>query len=109
MAKNRTRGIGSLEHAILLAILALENSSAYGAVIYKAVAASGRRTSISAIHTTLDSLEAKGFVTSWLGEPTRGRGGRAKKLFRVTANGRGALREAESSLRALRSLVPDLI
>lgn len=109
MTKNRAKGLGSLEHVILLAILGLDETSAYGAMIYKAVAGSGRRTTVSAIHTTLDSLEEKGFVTSRLGEPNPGRGGRAKKLFRVSPNGRGALQGAERSLRALRGLVPDLI
>ena len=43
--------------------------------------------SIGAIYATLDRLEYKGYVTSFLGDPTPERGGRSKRFFRITAKG----------------------
>jgi PadR family transcriptional regulator, regulatory protein PadR len=37
-------------------------------------------------------LESKGLMSSYTGEPTAERGGRAKRYFRMTADGEGALR-----------------
>ena len=43
------------------------------------------------MHSTLTRLEEKGFLTSYLGEPTRERGGRSKRYFQITASGITAL------------------
>ncbi len=51
---------------------------------------SGRRgdsCSIGALYTTIDRLESKGFLVTWMGEATAQRGGRAKRMVRVTADG----------------------
>jgi len=45
-------------------------------------------------------------VSSKLREPTRVRGGKAKKLFEISRDGEDALREAERSIQTLRELVP---
>jgi DNA-binding PadR family transcriptional regulator len=61
---------------------------AYGAAIREAIeAATGRRCSIGALYTTLDRLEKKGLLKTWMGEATSQRGGRAKRMVRVTAKG----------------------
>jgi DNA-binding PadR family transcriptional regulator len=49
----------------------------------------------------MDRLEAKGLVTSRLGEPTAERGGRAKRHFEITADGLEALRRSHAMLAAL--------
>ena len=51
----------------------------------------GRSTAIGAVHATLNRLENKGFVESYLGDPTKERGGRRKRLYTLTAYGREAL------------------
>lgn len=48
-----------------------------------------------ALFTTLDRLEAKGFVTWRLGPPSPVRGGRAPRLYALTEGGRAALRLAK--------------
>lgn len=48
-----------------------------------------------AVFTTLDRLEAKGLVTWSLGAPSPVRGGRAPRLYALTAEGRAALRLAK--------------
>lgn len=47
----------------------------------------GREISIGAVYATLERLEAKGYVSSFTGEPTAERGGRAKRHFEIEAAG----------------------
>ena len=86
--------LGSLEHIVLLAVMRL-GEDAYGITVRREIeSTAGRDLSIGAIYSTLVRLESKGFVTSFAGEPTAERGGRAKRYFRVTGNGRAVLRNA---------------
>lgn len=97
--------IGGFEQLILLALAHLVED-AYGVSIRKEIAArTGRDVNIGAVYATLDRLEAKGLTTSRTGEPTAERGGRAKRYFRLTASGAGAL---EESCRAFEGMVKGL-
>jgi PadR family transcriptional regulator, regulatory protein PadR len=79
--------IGEFEYLILTSAARL-GSNAYGASIRAGIQnATGRPCSIGALYTTLDRLEAKGFVRTWMGDPTPQRGGRSKRIVQVTANG----------------------
>jgi len=90
--KNRQDALGSLEHIVLLAVMRL-GSNAYGVTVRREIErATGRDISIGAVYATLVRLESKGHIRSSTGEPTAERGGRAKRYFRMTANGEGALR-----------------
>ena len=73
---------------------------AYGASIRKEIEdATGRRCSIGALYTTLDRLEAKGFVKTSMGDPTPQRGGRPKRNVCVTASGRRAAAQFYNAVR----------
>jgi DNA-binding PadR family transcriptional regulator len=77
----------------MLAILGLKDN-AYGVTIRRQVSkASGKEWSIGAIYDPLYRLEQKGFVESYLSEPTAERGGRSKRMFIITENGKRALVE----------------
>ena len=78
--------IGEFEYLILTASARL-GEGAYGAAIRALVEDAGERCSIGALYTTLDRLEKKGLIKTWMGDPTPERGGRAKRLVRVTAAG----------------------
>src|SRR5580692_5075113 len=79
--------LGEFEYLLLTAAARLD-ANAYGAAMRQEIeAATGRRCSIGALYTTLDRLEAKGFIETWMGDPTPQRGGRPKRMVRVTANG----------------------
>jgi DNA-binding PadR family transcriptional regulator len=87
--------LGTLEHIVLLAVLRL-GSKAYGATIRNEIEQrAGRAVSFGAVYVTLQRMETKGLVTSHLGEPTAERGGRAKRFFQVTAEGRQAVRRVQ--------------
>ena len=79
--------VGEFEYLLLTAAARL-GDGAYGAAMRQEVEdAIGRRCSIGALYTTLDRLQAKGFIKTWMGEPTPQRGGRPKRMVRITAKG----------------------
>jgi PadR family transcriptional regulator, regulatory protein PadR len=79
--------IGEFEY-LILSSAARMGDNAYGASIRNEIEnATGRSCSIGALYTTLDRLESKGFVKTWMGDPTPQRGGRSKRLVQVTATG----------------------
>jgi PadR family transcriptional regulator len=79
--------LGEFEYLLLTAATQL-GEDAYGAAIRQEIeAATQRPCSIGALYTTLDRLEAKGLLETWMGNATHQRGGRAKRMVRVTAKG----------------------
>jgi DNA-binding PadR family transcriptional regulator len=93
--------LGELEQLLLLAVLKA-GTDAYGLTVLEEVErATGRSPTLATVHTTLARLESKGFVTSWLGESTPRRGGRAKRHFAVTPAGKKAVRESLAGITRL--------
>ena len=79
--------LGEFEYLLITAAVRL-GEDAYGAAIRQEIErTTERRCSIGALYTTLDRLEAKGLVTTWMGEATAQRGGRAKRMVRVNETG----------------------
>ncbi len=79
--------LGEFEYLLITTAARLGNE-AYGAVIREELeAATGRKCSIGALYTTIDRLETKGLLKTWMGEATPQRGGRAKRMVRVTPKG----------------------
>jgi len=100
MAK-REELLGSLEHIVLLAVMRL-GEEAYGITVRDEIDnTTGRDLSVGAVYATLVRLEAKGFIKSSAGEPTAERGGRAKRYFRVTADGKLALRNTQEMIQKM--------
>ena len=93
--------LGSLEHIILLALVRLK-ANAYGMTVRREIEKrTGRDISIGAVYTTLERLEAKGYVSSFTGEPTAERGGRAKRFFRIEADGERVLSASQEAIRKM--------
>src|SRR5277367_4016104 len=79
--------LGEFEYLLITTAARLGNE-AYGAVIREELGATtGRKCSIGALYTTIDRLETKGLLKTWMGEATPQRGGRAKRMVRVTSKG----------------------
>ena len=95
--------LGDFEQLVLLGVARLElQESAYGAAIRQEIQArSLRDVSINAVYTTLDRLENKGFLKSWVGEPTPQRGGRRRKFYALRPAGIAALRQAYRAFTAM--------
>src|SRR4026209_1158812 len=79
--------LGEFEYLMLTAAARL-GDEAYGAAIRQEIEdATGTSCSICALYTTLDRLEGKGLIKTWIGDPTPERGGRPKRMVRVTPKG----------------------
>ena len=100
--------MSQFELMVMLTLIRL-GDEAYGVPISRALEAhSGRDVALGSVYVTLERLEGKGFVSSNLGNPTRERGGRAKRYFRVTAKGLREVRDAQRVLTALWRGLPEL-
>jgi len=97
--------LGEFEYLLLSAIGRLRER-AYGAAIRRDIEDStGSGCSIGALYTTLDRLEAKGLIETWMGNATPERGGRPKRMARLTAKGiRASADFYNTVLRASRGL-----
>jgi DNA-binding PadR family transcriptional regulator len=97
----QTAVLGDFEQLVLLGVLRLDDG-AYGAAIRQEIhERSGRDVSINAVYTTLDRLEGKGLLRSWVGEPTAQRGGRRRKFYAMRPAGFAALRQAYRAFTAM--------
>jgi PadR family transcriptional regulator PadR len=93
--------LGEFEQLVLLALTRL-GDDAYGVTIRDTLRErTGRDVSFGAIYSTLRRLEAKGLVTSSLGDPEPVRGGRAKKYIVILPRGRVALGEAQRAFKRM--------
>ena len=96
--------LGEFEYVLLTAAAGL-GEGAYGAAIREEIEkVAGRKCSIGALYTTIERLEKKGMLRTWMGEATAQRGGRAKRMVRVTPEGVQAAREFyEAMIRVSRN------
>jgi DNA-binding PadR family transcriptional regulator len=101
--------LGQFEQLVLTAILALRED-AYGVTIHSKVQelARPKAVSLGAVYVTLDRLEDKGFVTSWLTDPTPERGGRAKRCYRIEALGERALQESAVTAKRIWEVIAEV-
>ena|ERR1700733_4553274 len=89
--------LGDAEHLVLVALLRL-GSESYAVPIMREIAErTGREIARSAVYIALRRLEAKGFLTSRVGEPTAERGGRSKRLFKLTRTGARQLQQSRET------------
>ena len=98
--------LGAFEELVLLAACALGDDAYSIAVRDALIEQTEQAVSISAVHTTLHRLEAKGFLRSRMGGATPERGGRRKRLFEVTPAGQAALADARAVRERLWRLLP---
>ena len=88
------QGLGEFEQLVLLAIVHLQGE-AYGIPIVEEIERrTGRSVARAAVYVALRRLEEKGFVSSWMGDPTPERGGKGRRYVKIEAEGARALREA---------------
>jgi PadR family transcriptional regulator, regulatory protein PadR len=90
--------LGEFEYLLITAAAGLREN-AYGAAIREEIeATTGRKCSIGALYTTIDRLETKGLVKTWMSDATPERGGRAKRMVRVTPEGVRAAKDFYSTV-----------
>ena len=94
--------LGQFEQIVLTAILALD-ANAYGVTIHAKVEELSHPKKIArgAVYATLDRMEDKALISSWLSEPTRERGGRSRRHYRLEKSGEKALKESARTAQRL--------
>lgn len=99
--------LGEFEELVLL-ICALLPDSAYSVSVAEEMEKQTERSiTLSTVHTALYRLEKKGFVESYMGGTTKDRGGRRKRLYKITATGFEALNQAKEMRNRIWSMLPD--
>jgi PadR family transcriptional regulator, regulatory protein PadR len=90
----RRSDLGEFEELVLLAV-AVFTPEAYSVVIAEDLEQqTGKTVTTGAVHAALQRLENKGLVSSKMGEATPERGGRRKRIFKVTVAGSRILHQA---------------
>jgi DNA-binding PadR family transcriptional regulator len=83
------------EEQILLAIGYLQEEAYLVAIRKHLSKIVGRELSIGAVHIPLRRIEKQGLIAASFGESTAVRGGRRKKIYRLTSAGLAALDESK--------------
>ena len=99
--------LGEFEELVLLTCALLINT-AYSVTIGDEIEKqTGRNITLSTVHTALYRLEKKGFVESYMGGTTQDRGGRRKRLYRITASGFEVLNRAKELRNRMWGMMPE--
>jgi DNA-binding PadR family transcriptional regulator len=97
MGNERSNDVLTMVEWLLLASILKNGNDAYGAVIYETATELAAPTNVAygSLYPTLERLERKGFLKSRASKPIKERGGRSRRYFAVTANGKSAMQQAE--------------
>lgn len=94
--------LAEFELLVMLAAVRLGPEEAYTVTIAEDIRErTGRRVRRANVYTTLQRLERKGLVSTALGDPRPGRGGRPPRLVRVEPEGRAAIRATTDAIQAM--------
>ncbi|NMH61307.1 PadR family transcriptional regulator [Alteromonas ponticola] len=98
---NKQTFLGEFEHVVMLTVLSL-GDDAYGVTVRQQLRDTiGREVAIGALYATTERLEKKGLLTSTKSGASAQRGGKAKRYFKVTAQGIAELENTKQRLEKL--------
>ena len=96
-----TRILTRSEEFLLLAVLKLGDNAYPVSIFDEIVKVTGSSWTLGAIYFPLQRLEERFFLTSFLGNPSKERGGKSRRYYRITKQGIDALavaREAQDRM-----------
>jgi DNA-binding PadR family transcriptional regulator len=97
--------LGTFEQAVMLALVRPETNlgrEAYGRAILKEVELRiGHEVAAGAVYSTLERLEAKGFISSRMSEGNATRGGRRRRHYVIESKGIRALNESKAAVERI--------
>ena len=101
--------LGEFEEIVLLTVAILDGE-AYGISIVEEIETRlDRNVSLGAIQTVLKRLEDKKMVRSLFGEATKIRGGKRKRYYTITAEGKRVLKNAKDQRLSLWNAIPKTV
>ena len=101
--------LGEFEEVVLLTIASLMEEAYSVNIVDEIAKVTSRKTKLGVVHAVLNRLEKKGLINSELGEPTKERGGRRKRFFSVSHEGKVALWKAKEQRDKLWNNIPELV
>ena len=95
--------LSEVEQLILLAVMKIETQGhAYAVPIRRLIRdEAGVTLPNGSVYVTLDRLERKGLIRSWLSDPVEARGGKARRLFGLRTPGMIALRATTRAMHRM--------
>ncbi len=84
------------EELVLLVVWNLQDNASCLPIQRRLKEATGKAWSLGSIYDPLDRLERKKLLVSHLTEPTKERGGRSRRVYKLTSLGKSALHELRS-------------
>jgi DNA-binding PadR family transcriptional regulator len=100
--------ISRSEEFLLLAVWRLKGN-AYGVTIRNQIKEATEKTwAYGALFVMLSRLEKKGFLTSHFADPSPQRGGKSKRIFRLTSQGVKVLKEVRKAHESVWSGIEEL-
>jgi PadR family transcriptional regulator PadR len=82
------RPVGQLQRAILATLAGMPDGQASRMEVQARLSrVVGRDRPIGTVHSALDRLVRRGLVLTWMGTPTRNRGGRRARRYAITSTG----------------------
>jgi DNA-binding PadR family transcriptional regulator len=87
------KGLTRKEELTMLSILNLQRDAYLIAITNHLAKITGKKVSLTSVHLPLSRLEKRGLIESELGEASAVRGGRRKKIYKVTKSGFEELNE----------------
>ncbi len=102
--------LAEFELLVMLAALRLGAEEAYTVSIADDIQRkTGRSVRRANVYTTLQRLEAKGLVSTHLGDPRPERGGKPRRLVALEPGGIAAVRSTTAAIRAMAAKLDDAI
>ena len=93
--------LGEFEE-LVLRMVGILFDDAYGVAIKDEILSrASRKATLSSVHAVLNRLEKKGYLQSRMGAPTKVRGGKRKRYFKVTPLGKKALEQVMQTRKQL--------
>lgn len=102
------RMLSRSEEMILLAVWKLKEDAYCVPIQDYLVEATGTKWSFSSIYNPLDRLEKGGLLDSYTTDPIKERGGRSKRVYRLTRLGQEALKKIRAIQDFLWEAAPEL-
>ncbi|SNT17115.1 DNA-binding transcriptional regulator, PadR family [Ekhidna lutea] len=100
--------LGEFEELVLLIVGSLHDNAYSISIKNELKEKTKRNPSIGALHSALNRLEKKGFISSHEGGATAERGGRRKRFYQITAFGRKALDQVYELRSSLYQTLPNV-
>ncbi|ASZ13939.1 PadR family transcriptional regulator [Chitinophaga pendula] len=101
--------LGEFEELVLLTVAALTDEAYSVAICDELSDHTGRTVKLGVVHAVLNRLEEKGLLKSELGEATMARGGKRKRFYQLTMQGKSALMNAKAMRDQLWARIPSLV